>query len=65
MGKTTKMSFEYTIERKVKGTRTFFYPVKNGKRFNNINYARLYDAKELVKQMVKIHGAEKLNQIFA
>jgi len=57
-------NFEYTIERKTKGTRTFFFPTKNGKRFTNINYARKWEAKKLVSDSIKHFGIEKLEEIF-
>lgn len=61
----TATTFEYKIERKVKGTRTFFYPTKNGKRFNNINYARKYDARGCVRNYIEHYGIEKLEEMFA
>lgn len=61
----TTITFEYKIERKVKGSRTFFYPTKNGKRFNKINYARKYDAEALVSKALEVYGAETLEEIFA
>lgn len=58
-------TFEYTIVRLKKGTRTFYYPTVNGKRFNRTNFAREYDAKGLVRDCVKKYGVEKLNSFFA
>ena len=60
-------TFNYTIERKRKrkGTRTFFFPTKNGKRFTKTNFARKYDAERLVKDCVAKFGFEKLEKIFA
>jgi hypothetical protein len=57
-------NFEYIIERKVKGTRTFYFPTKNGKRFTKTNFARKYDAKGLVKNLINQYGVEKLNEYF-
>lgn len=45
----TAQSIEYTIERKKKGSRTFFIPKVNGIRLNSTNWARLYDARSLIK----------------
>jgi len=63
--KNDMTTFEYKIERKVKGSRTFYYPTKNGKRFTTTNFARKYDAKGLVKNCIKAYGIEKLEEIFA
>ena len=57
-------TFEYNIERKTKGTKTYFFPTKNGKRFTNTNFARKYDAKALVKNCIAKYGIEKLEEIF-
>lgn len=54
--------FTYEINKSESGK---FYPTKNGKRFNGINYARRYDACGLVKQLVKNLGVEKLEAIFS
>jgi hypothetical protein len=59
-----KQSISYTIGRKVKGSRTFFYPLINGKRLTRTNFARKYDARNLVKAALKDYGAEKLHEIF-
>jgi hypothetical protein len=56
-------SIEYVMKRKIKGTRTFFYPVINNKRLNSTNYARKYNAKNLVVFLLKKYGAEQLYKI--
>lgn len=61
----TITTFEYNIEHKTKGTRTFYYPTKNGKRFNQINYARKYDAVSLVKKALEVYGEDTLEEMFA
>ena len=53
-------TLEYTINRKVKGSKTFYFPTLNNKRFNSTNFARKYDAKNLVKELIKIYGIEKI-----
>ena len=53
-------TLEYTINRKVKGSKTFYFPTLNNKRFNSTNFARKYDAKNLVKELIKIHGIKKI-----
>jgi len=58
-------TFQYTIESVKKGTRTFYFPTVNGKRFSRTNFARKYDAKGLVNECVKKYGVEKLNSYFA
>ena len=54
------MTLKYTLNKKIKGSKVFYYPTLNGKRFNSINYARKYDAKGLVKKLIKLYGVEKL-----
>lgn len=54
---------KYQMNRVHKGSRTLFYPTINGKRLNRINYARKYDAKNLVKAAVEKYGAEKLQEM--
>ena len=53
-------TLEYTINRKVKGSKIFYFPTLNNKRFNSTNFARKYDAKNLVKELIKIHGIKKI-----
>jgi len=57
-------TFEYIIETKKKGTKTFYFPTKNGKRFTNINFGRKWEAELLVKNSIKRFGIEKLEKIF-
>lgn len=59
---TNSIAFSYN--RKVKGSRTLFFPTINGKRISNINYARKYDAKNLVTACLEKYGREKLIEIF-
>jgi len=54
---------EYQINRKVKGSRTFFFPTVNGKRLSNTNFARKYDAVNLVNQIVAKYGVDRVLQI--
>lgn len=58
------MTFTYEIKKKTKGSRTFFYPEKNGKRFSKTLFARKYDAVGTVENWVKRFGVEKLNEMF-
>lgn len=58
------MTFTYEIKKKVKGSRTFFYPEKNGKRFSKTLFARKYDARGAVKNWVNHYGVDKLNEMF-
>jgi hypothetical protein len=51
---------EYRIERKVKGSRTFYFPTVKGVRLSGINFARKYDAVNLVNHLVSKIGAEKI-----
>jgi len=51
---------ESKIERKIKGTRTFFYPTVNGVRLNSTNYARKYDAVSVLKNFLKRYSEEKI-----
>ena len=46
------------------GKRTLFYPTINGKRINKTNYARKYDAKNLIKSVFKNHSIEKITEYF-
>lgn len=61
----TTETVKFKMNRKVKGSRTLFFPTINGKRLNNTNYARKYDAENLVKAFLKHYGAEKLNEMAA
>ena len=51
-------TLNYTMNRIAKGSKTYFYPTLNGKRFNNTNYARKYDAKGLVKLLINTYGVD-------
>lgn len=53
----------FTINRKVKGTRTLFFATFNGKRFNNTNFCRKWEAVGLAKAYIKHYGVEKLNEL--
>jgi len=55
---------EFEMNRKRKGSRVLFFATKNGKRFNNINYARKYDAKNIVKNYIEFYGVDKLEKMF-
>lgn len=54
------IALDYTMNRVRKGTRTFFYPTINGKRFTKTNFLRKYDAKQLVKSCIEKYGIDKL-----
>jgi hypothetical protein len=54
---------QYQIERKVKGSRTFYFPTIKGVRLSGTNFARKYDAINLVNQLVSKIGAEKILQL--
>lgn len=56
---------EYTIVRKLNktGKRIVFYPTVNGKRLTNTNYARKYDARNLVQRAIDKYGVEKLQEL--
>lgn len=58
---------EYYIHRTLNktGKQVMFYPTVNGKRLNGTNYARKYDARNLVKLYVNHYGAEKVQEMFA
>lgn len=58
---------EYTIVRtpSKSGKRTLFYPTINGKRLTRTNFARKYDARNLVKAAVAKYGVDKLQEMFA
>ncbi len=56
---------EYTIVRKLNktGKRIVSYPTVNGKRLTNTNYARKYDARNLVQRAIDKYGVEKLQEL--
>lgn len=54
---------DYRIERKVRGSRTLFYPTVNGKRINGTLFARKYDARNLLHSAVKVYGEDKLAEM--
>jgi len=54
------MTLTIKINRKVKGTHTFFFPTINGKRTNGINYARKYDAVGRVKSILDTYTQEEI-----
>lgn len=56
---------DYTIERKVKGTRTFFYPTVNGHRISSTNYARKYDARNLITLFREKYSEEAISAMIA
>lgn len=59
-------AIEYKIERKIKPSRVMFFATVNGRRINNINYARKYDAKNLIKSFsAKYTEAEVLAKVAA
>lgn len=53
-------TLNYTMNRKRKGTRTFYFATLNNKRFSKTNFARKYDAKGEVKFYIKKLGINKL-----
>lgn len=54
--------FDFQIQRKVKGTRTFFFGTINNKRISKINFARKYDAKAQIRKVAENCTAEYLNK---
>lgn len=60
------MDLVFKIERKIKPSRVLFFATVNGKRLNNINYARKYDARGLIcwfrANFTKEQIIEKLNK---
>lgn len=60
---------EYKVERKIKGTRVLFYATVNDRRINNINYARKYDARGLIRSFKEKYSEteiiDKLNKVAA
>ena len=59
------MDYEINRTKSKSGKRVMFYPTINGKRLSKTNFARKYDAKNLVKSAVAKYGAEKLEGMFA
>lgn len=55
----------YTMNRKRKGSRTLFFPTIDGMRLNGTNYARKYDAENLVTAYHKHYGTERLLDLVA
>jgi len=53
-------NLNYKINRKIKGTKTFFFPTVNGKRLSRTNYARKYDAKGFVRVLINAWGVDKI-----
>ena len=54
----------FKIEKKVNGkTRVLFFVTYKGKRINNTNYARKYDAEYLIKTAINHYGFEKLDSL--
>lgn len=47
---------ELRIERKAKGSRVFYFPTVNGMRITKTNFARKYDARNLLKWYVANYG---------
>lgn len=58
-------TLNYKMNRKTKGTRTFFFPTVNGKRLSGTNYARKYDAKGFVRNLINKVGIEKIIELTA
>jgi len=56
---------EYTIHRipSKSGKRVLFYATINGKRLTKTNWARKYDARNVVKRAIEIYGEEKLMEM--
>lgn len=57
-------TIEFTMHRKIKGSRTLFYPTINGKRLTGTNFARKYNARNLVMAALKHYGSKKLHTMF-
>ena len=55
----------YTMNRKQKGTRTFYFATINGKRLGRTNWARRYDAVNEVSRAIAHYGIEKLKELTA
>lgn len=58
-------SIKYKMNRKRKGSRVFFWPTIDGMRLNGTNYARKYDAENLVMAYLRHYGSEKLLELVA
>lgn len=58
------MNYEINRTLNRTGKRTMFYPTINGKRINKTNYARKYDAQNLLKKVVRENSQEKLVEYF-
>lgn len=54
------MNLVIEINRKVKGSHTYFFPTINGKRISKVNWARKYDAKNLVQIFLKKYTKEEI-----
>lgn len=54
---------DYRIERKIKGTRVFFFPTVNGKRLTRTNFARKYDARATLRSAVSKYGETRLREL--
>ena len=52
--------FTFQIQRKVKGSRTFFFGTINNMRISKINFARKYDAQAQIRKVAEGCTAEYL-----
>lgn len=54
------MNLVIEINRKVKGSHTYFFPTINGKRISKVNWARKYDAQNLIKTFKAKYSTEEI-----
>ena len=57
--------FSFKVERKVKGSRTFFFVTINDRRIGKTNFARKYDAMAQLRRVADTYTAEKLTDLLA
>ena len=58
-------NFDFQMQRKVKGSRTFFFGTINNMRISKINFARKYDAQAQLRRVAETCTAEYLTNKLA
>ena len=58
-------TIKYTMNRKHKGSRTFFFITVDGIRLNGTNYARKYDAENHLTALIRHYGIDGLLDLIA
>jgi hypothetical protein len=56
-------TIQFEINRLTKGSHTYFFPTVNGKRISKVNWARKYDAQNLIKSFRQKFTTDQINEM--